>query len=100
MESSVFPHLVLNSASRRKQETCPFGLVADYGQALVVSYCLEDASQASIEVLKPDGRRVAAFDGSARARNLALSVNLTKGSYLVLVTGGMSRFVAPLAVAA
>lgn len=82
-------------------ETCrAFGLVADYGNGLVLSYALRDADAARIDVLETDGRKVAHFDARASARNLSLPLSLSRGRYLVMVEGGASRFVAPLAVAA
>ncbi|MEN9354781.1 MAG: hypothetical protein RL318_2106 [Fibrobacterota bacterium] len=100
MNMYAHPSAVPNSTGGVSHDHLHFGLVADYRRELILSYCLESASEASIEVLRPDGKRVASFGGSARARNLTLPVRLAQGAYLVLVQGGASRFVAPLAVAA
>ena len=77
-----------------------FGLVADYGKGLVLSYRLEAAHEARIEVLRPDGSRVARFEAGSRARRLAIPLELAQGLYLVMVEGGISRFVASVSVPA
>ena len=79
---------------------CVFGLVADYGRELILSYNLQGAAEARIEVLRPDGTRVAHFEAGSQARRMRLPVTLAHGMYLVMVAGGVSRFVAPLAVPA
>lgn len=67
-------------------------------RAIVLNYALGGASPVAIEILRLDGRKVASFEGTASARNLALPMNLARGTYLAVVRSGTSKLVAPFAV--
>lgn len=74
-------------------------LVANYSKGLVLSYNLDGASAAKIDVVRMDGSKVASFTGAAKASNQSFSVNLSRGTYLAVVKGGKTNLVAPFAVA-
>jgi len=73
------------------------GLVADYHNALVLSYSMAGTS-AKVEVVRLDGSKVASFNAPAVAKNLNLPVSLVRGTYLVVVRGAKATTTAPLVV--
>lgn len=74
-------------------------LSANYNRGLILSYDLEGAQNARIDVVRLDGSKVASFARSeTTAKNLALPVSLSQGTYLVVVKGGKSNLVAPVSV--
>jgi len=74
-------------------------LSASYNRGLVLSYALEGAQNARIDVVSLDGSKVASFTRSeTSAKNLSLPVTLSQGTYLVVVKGGKSNLVAPVSV--
>jgi len=74
-------------------------LVANYANGLVLSYTLEGAASAKVDVVRMDGSKVASFDAPASASAKSFSMNLARGSYLAVVKGGKTSLVAPFAVA-
>ncbi|MEN9354691.1 MAG: hypothetical protein RL318_2016 [Fibrobacterota bacterium] len=74
-------------------------LVANYSKGLTLSYALEGASAAKIDIVRMDGSKVASFDGAAKASNQSFNVSLARGTYLAVVKGGKTNLVAPFAVA-
>jgi len=74
-------------------------LVANYANGLVLSYALEGAASAKVDVVRMDGSKVASFDAPASASSRSFSMNLARGSYLAVVKGGKASLVAPFAVA-
>jgi len=74
-------------------------LVANYANGLVLSYALEGAASAKVEVVRMDGSKVASFDAPASASSRSFPMNLARGSYLAVVKGGKTSLVAPFAVA-
>ena len=62
------------------------GLIADYHNAVVLSYSLPGAS-AVVEIVRLDGSKVANLKAPAVARNLSLPVSLARGIYRVIVRG-------------
>ncbi|MEN9353117.1 MAG: hypothetical protein RL318_442 [Fibrobacterota bacterium] len=74
-------------------------LVANYTNALVLSYALDGAASAKIEVLRMDGRKVASFEATGSAKNKAFPVTLGQGTYLAVVKGAKANLVAPFVVA-
>lgn len=73
-------------------------LVANYASGLVLSYVLDGAASATIEVVRMDGTKVASFDGAAKASRATFPMNLARGTYLAVVRNGANRLVAPFAV--
>ncbi|MEN9353013.1 MAG: hypothetical protein RL318_338 [Fibrobacterota bacterium] len=73
-------------------------LVANYANGLILSYALDGAGSATIEVVRMDGAKVASFDGAAKMTNASFPVNLARGTYLAVVRHGASHLVAPFAV--
>lgn len=74
------------------------GLVVRSGPGPEISFRLPEVRGARVEVLRTDGRRLLSMDVARTASHLPLPGDLPAGEYLVLVQGGASRFVAPLAV--
>jgi hypothetical protein len=74
-------------------------LVANYTNALVLSYALDGTASAKVEVLRMDGRKVASFEATGSAKNQAFPVKLGQGTYLAVVKGAKFNLVAPFVVA-
>ena len=83
--------------SPRKMASQPT-LVANYASGLVLSYALDGAASATIEVVRMDGAKEASFDGAAKASRATFPMNLARGTYLAVVRNGANRLVAPFAV--
>lgn len=87
-----------NGITRTRADKGP-ALVASYSGALRLSYSLEDAASAKIEVLQMDGRSVASFEAPSSVQAQAFPVALGQGTYLAVVRSGSTKLVAPFAVA-
>jgi hypothetical protein len=65
---------------------------------VALSYALP-GERATIEVVRLDGTRVVRFEAGAREQNLSLPTKLSRGNYVVMVTGSGRRFAAKVSVA-
>ena len=84
--------------SRSRSAAGP-SLAAAYAGALRLSYALDGAASARVEVLRLDGSRVASFEAPGSVSGQAFPMMLGQGTYLAVVRSGSIRLVAPFTVA-